>query len=161
MKFGMLLFCCAVLLVASCGKPQPPRYLGYSNVRLEKASLASSVVAADLRFYNPNGYDLKLKQADMDVFFNDRFIGHSVIDSLITLPAHDSLAVPLRLQVAAKDVLSSAAQLFLNPNVRLRVKGTAKVGRGSFFMNLPVDYEATQRIELSSGEVKLVPAESR
>ena len=161
MKSGMLLFCCAVLLLASCGKPQPPRYLGYDNVRLEKASLASSVVAADIRFYNPNTYDLKLKQADMDVFFNDRFIGHSVIDSLITLPGRDSLAVPLRLQVASKDMLASAAQLFLNPNVRLHVKGTAKVGRGSFFMNLPVDFETTQRIDLSSGDIKLVPVQSR
>src|SRR6478672_754916 len=125
MKYGMVLFCCALVMLASCGKPQAPRYLGYRNVRLEKASLANSVVAADIQLYNPNAYALKLKQADMDVFFNDRFIGHSVIDSLITLPGRDSSAVPLRLQVAAKDVLASAAQLLLNPNVRLHVKGTA------------------------------------
>ena len=157
----MLLFCCVVLLLAGCGKPKPPQYLGYSNVRLEKAGLANSVVAADIKFYNPNAYALKLKQADLDVFFNDRFIGHSLIDSLITLPGRDSSAVPLRLQVAAKDVLASAAQLLLNPNVRLHVKGTAKVGRGSLFINLPVDYEGTQRIDLLAGDTTTVPAQNQ
>ena len=150
MKLLILLFCAALL--ASCGKPEPPTYLGYSNVRLEKAGLTASVVAADLKFYNPNSYALKLKQADMEVFFNDRLMGRSVLDSLIILPSRDTSFVPLRLQASGKELLASAAQLLLNPNVRLRVKGTAKVGRGSFFVNIPVDYEGTQRIELLEGE---------
>jgi LEA14-like dessication related protein len=150
MKILLPLFC--VVLLLSCGKPEPPTYLGYDNVRLEKAGLAASVVAASLKFYNPNSYALKLKQADMEVFFNDRFIGRSVLDSLIILPSRDTSFVPLRLQASGKDLLASAAQLLLNPNVRLRVKGTAKVGRGSFFVTIPVDYEGTQRIELQEGE---------
>src|SRR5215217_969258 len=100
MKSGWLLFLGALLVLGSCGKPQPPKYLGYSNVRLEKAGLSNSVVAADIKFYNPNAYALKLKQADMDVFFNDRLVGHSVIDSLLTLPSRDTSFVPLRVQAA-------------------------------------------------------------
>lgn len=142
------LILCTIVLLAACSKPKPPHYLGYSNVRLEKAGLASSIIAADLKFYNPNPYALKLKRADLDVFFNDRLMGHSVIDSLISLPSHDTSFVPLRMQAAGKDLLASAARLLLNPNVRLRVKGTAKVGRGAVFINLPVDFESTQRIDL-------------
>jgi len=154
-----ILLCCAAITFASCGKPQPPQYLGYSNVRLEKAGLKNSIVAADLRFYNPNNYALKLKQADMDVYLNNRLMGHSVIDSLLTLPGRDTAAVPLRLQVAGKDLLASATQLLLNPTVRLRMKGNAKVGRGSFFINLPVDYEGTQKIDLTQLDSLLEPAQ--
>lgn len=150
MKFLILLLC--VVLLAACSKPKPPQYLGYSNVRLEKAGIAANVVAADIKFYNPNPYALKLKQADLDVYVNSRMVGKSIIDSLITLPGRDSSYVPLRMQAAAKDLLGVMAQLALNPNVRLRVKGTARVGRGSVFINLPVDYEGTQRIELLEGE---------
>lgn len=159
MNLRTVLFCVVVVL-AACGKPKPPQYLGYDHVRLEKAGLAASVIAADLKFYNPNPYALKLKQADLDVFFNDRLVGHSVIDSLLTLPGRDSSFVPLRLQVAGKEVLASAAQLLLNPNVRLRVKGTAKVGRGSFFITMPVDYEGTQRIDILNGDAT-APAQNQ
>lgn len=152
------LFAAAVLLTA-CGKPQPPQYLGYSNVRLEKASLAASVVAADLKFYNPNRYALQLKEADIDVFFNDKLVGHSRVDSLLTLPASDTSAVPLRVRVAARDLMGPMAQLLLNPNVRLRLKGTARVGRSGVFVNMPVDYEATQRIDLRAGDTATVPAQ--
>lgn len=161
MKLLKLLFCFTIVLLAACGKPQPPQYLGYGNVRLEKAGLAASVVAADIKFYNPNPYALKLKHADMDVFFNDRFVGHSLLDSLITLPARDTSFVPLRVQAAGKDLLASAAQLLLNPNVRLRVKGTAKVGRGSLFINLPVDYEGTQHIDLLNGAATQTPEQNQ
>ena len=152
MKILMPLFC--VLLLAACGKPKPPQYLGYNNVRLEKAGLASNIVAADIKFYNPNPYALKLKEADLDVYVNGKLIGKSRTDSLITLPGRDSSAVPLRMQAAAKDLLGIMAQLVLDPNVRLRVKGTARVGRGGVFINLPVDYEGTQRIDLLEGQGK-------
>lgn len=157
----LMLFCCAVVILASCGKPQPPQYLGYEHVRLEKAGLANSVVAADIKFYNPNPYALKLKRADMDVFFNDRLVGHSLLDSLITLPSRDTSAVPLRIRATGTELLASAAQLLLNPNVRLRVKGTANVGRGSFFVTIPVDYEGTQRIDLLNGAATTAPAQNQ
>jgi hypothetical protein len=97
----------------------------------------------------------------MDVFFNDRLVGHSVVDSLLILPSRDTSFVPLRVQAAGKDLLASAAQLFLNPNVRLRVKGTASVGRGSVFINLPVDYEGTQRIDLLGNDSTSAPAQQQ
>src|SRR5438270_637630 len=107
MKY-LIFFCCATVLFFSCSKPKPPQYLGYSNVRLEKASLANSVVAADLKFFNPNSYALQLKQADIDVFANDKLMGHSKIDSLLSLPGRDTSAIPFRVNV---DVRRMANQL--------------------------------------------------
>jgi len=158
MRSGWLFIFSVVLLLTACGKPKPPQYLGYSNVRLEKASLANSVVAADLKFYNPNAYALQLKQADIDVFVNDKLMGHSLIDSLLSWPARDTAAAPFRVQVDARTIARQLAGLLLNPDIRLRLKGTAKVGRGGFFMNLPVDYEATQRLDVFATDSTTVPA---
>jgi LEA14-like dessication related protein len=135
--------------------------LGYSNVRLEKASLANSVVAADLKFFNPNSYALQLKQADIDVFVNDKLMGHSKIDSLLSLPGRDTSAIPFRVNVDARSMAKQLAGLLLNPDVRLRLKGTAKVGKGGFFMNMPVDYEATQRIDFFATDTTTVPAKQQ
>lgn len=157
MKWGWLFFS-MVLLVTACGKPKPPTYLGYSNVRLEKASLANSVVAADLKFYNPNAYALQLKRADIDVFVNNKLMGHSLVDSLLSLPGRDTAAIPFRVHVDARSMAKQLAGLLLNPNVRLQLKGTARVGRGGFFIDMPVDYEATQRIDLFAQDTTTVPA---
>src|SRR3712207_5814755 len=81
--------------LSSCSKPQPPQYIGYDNFRLEKAGLKNTILATDIKLYNPNGYNLQLKSANLNVYFNDNFLGHSTLDSLIVLPAKDTAAFPL------------------------------------------------------------------
>jgi LEA14-like dessication related protein len=139
-----------VYTLAGCGKPKAPQYVGYENFRLEEVGFSTNVLATDVKLYNPNSYALQLKSASMDVYFNDRFLGHSSLDSLIILPAKDTSAIPLRMKASARDLLSNTADLILNPTVKIRITGSAKAGRGGFFINVPINYEGTQRIQLFS-----------
>ncbi|MDB5205460.1 MAG: type 2 family protein [Flavisolibacter sp.] len=135
-------------LVSSCGKPVSPQYLGYQNLRMEKVGFTNNVVAIDVKLYNPNRYPLQLKSASLDMYINNSFLGHSALDSLVVLPAQDTVYIPLRLQASAKDILSNTAKILLNPDVKVKITGSAKAGRGGFFINVPIDYEGVQRIEL-------------
>jgi LEA14-like dessication related protein len=144
-----LLLCCIVFCVlVGCRKPEAPVYLGYENFRIEKIGLASNKMTADLKMYNPNRYALQLKQADIDVLFNDRFLGHTAVNTFVELQPRDTTSVPLQLQASALDLLTNTAQVLLNPDVRVKMQGSAKVGRGGVFINVPVNYEGMQRIEL-------------
>ena len=146
-----LKFLAGIILVyalSSCSKPLPPQYVGYDNFRLEKASISNSILATDVKLYNPNNYNLQLKSADLEVYFNDKFLGRSTLDSLITLPAKDTAKFPLRMQASAKDILSNSAKLLMNPDVKIRITGNAKAGRGGIFVNVPINYEGMQRINL-------------
>jgi LEA14-like dessication related protein len=145
---------CFVFLVvgfvcSNCGKPLAPKYLGYDNFRVQKVGLQNNLLATNIKLYNPNRYPLQLKSASIDVYFNNNFLGHSSLDTLIILPAKDTSYVPLTLQAKAKDVLSNALKVFFNPDVKVKITGSAKAGRSGFFVNVPIDYEGTQRIELS------------
>src|SRR5205823_3081275 len=113
-----------------------PKYLGYQNFRMEKAGLNNTILAADVKIYNPNRYALQLQSASMDVYVNNSFLGHSVIESLITLLPKDTAYIPLRLQASAKDILKHAAQIFFNPDVKLKITGTARAGRSGIFINI-------------------------
>lgn len=135
-------------VLASCGKPLPPRYAGYQNFRIEKASLNNSVLASDVKLYNPNGYNLNLKSAALDVYFNDKFLGNSSFDSLIVLPAKDTAVFPLRITASAGAILANSAKLLLNPDVKIRITGSVKAGRGGLYINVPINYEGVQRIDL-------------
>jgi LEA14-like dessication related protein len=148
MKKVMLLCCAAFFILAGCRKPEAPIYLGYDNFRIDKIGLAANVVTADLKLYNPNNYALQLKNADIDVYFNDRFLGHTSVNSLAELQPRDTSVVPLRLQASALDLVSHTVQVLRNPDVRVKMQGTARVGRGGVFINVPVNYEGVQRIEL-------------
>lgn len=145
--FVLALF--TAFLLVGCAKPLAPKYLGYQNFRLAKASFGDNILATDIRLYNPNNYPLQLKSATMDVYFNNAYLGHSSLDTLIILPGKDTSVVPLQLQAKAKDVLSNALKVFLNPDVKIRITGSAKAGRGGIFLNIPIDYEGMQRIELA------------
>lgn len=134
--------------VLSCSKPLSPTYLGYEPFRVEKVGFSNNVIATQVKLYNPNNYPLKVKSASVELFINNNFLGRSTIDSLIELPAKDTTYVPLRLQASAKDLLGNAAKILLNPNVKVKITGSAKAGRGSFFVNVPIDYEGMQKIEL-------------
>lgn len=138
-------------LLSSCGKPVSPKYLGYQNLRMEKIGFTNNIVAIDVKLFNPNGYPLQLKSASLDMYINNAFLGHSTLDSLIVLPAKDTSYIPIRLQATAKDILSNTAKILMNPNVKVKINGSARAGRGGFFINVPIDYEGVQKIELLGG----------
>lgn len=137
-----------LMIGIGCSKPMQPQYLGYENFRVEKVGFYNNIIGASLKFYNPNRYALKLKKADLDISFNDHYLGHSIVDSQITLDGRDTSYIPVRLQASAKDVLVNAARLLVSPSVRVKIEGNATVGRGSFYKTVPVNYEGMQRIQL-------------
>jgi LEA14-like dessication related protein len=147
-KWKLLAGIILLYTLSSCSKPEPPKYVGYEKFRLEKASLSNSILATDVKLYNPNSYNLQLKSASLDIYFNDKFLGHSTLDSLITLPAKDTATFPVRMQASAKDIFSNSAKLLLNPDVRIRITGNAKAGRSGIFVNVPINYEGVQRIDI-------------
>src|SRR6266480_4320468 len=144
--FLVLLFCLPVLI--GCSRPKEPQYLDVQNLRILKAGLSESVIGAELKYYNPNNFRLQLKEADLDVYINYKFVGHSSLDTLLQIPARDTFYVPLSLKLKLTDLFRNAAQLFLNPEIRLKLLGKARVGKGAIFMNIPINYEGIQRVDL-------------
>src|ERR1700730_6686299 len=138
-----------ILLIAliCCSKPKEPQYLDFENLRIRKAGISESVVGADLKYYNPNNFKLQLKEADMDLFVNDKYVGHSRLDTLIEIPARDTFYVPISMKLALGDLFKDALQLLLNPEVSLKLQGKAKLGKAGIFKTFPVNYEGKQRID--------------
>ncbi|MBC7406782.1 MAG: LEA type 2 family protein [Arcicella sp.] len=142
-------FSISLFFALGCSKPLQPTYLGYQNLRLGRVGTKNNVIMSDIKFYNPNKYALNVKQAEMDVYFNDRLLGHTSMNNMVSLPPMDTTLVPFTVQASVTDLLANTAQIFLNPNVRVRVQGNAKAGRGGVFVNIPINYQGTQRIKLA------------
>lgn len=142
-------FLIIMFFAIGCGKPIQPTYLGYQNLRLGKVGAKSNVLMSDIKFYNPNKYALNVKEAEMDVYFNDRLLGHTSMNDMVSLPPLDTTLVPFTIAASMTDILANTAQIYLNPNVRVKVQGNAKAGRGGIFVNIPINYSGTQRIQFT------------
>ncbi len=145
--YSLLLLSCLFGLTF-CGKPKEPDYIDFRNLKLKKAALDQAVITFDLRYFNPNKFAVQLRKAEVDIYFNDKFLGHSVLDTTINVPKRDTFAVPVSMQVKLKDAFSNAVQLLLNPNVMVKLKGNARVSKGAISMNVPINYEGMKRIDL-------------
>ncbi len=148
-KSGFCYLMGIVLLgLVGCSKPKEPEYIDFENLHIQKAGLSESIVASDIKFFNPNSFNLQLKKANLDVYVNDKYVGHSDLDTLIHIPARDTFYIPITLKLKLGDLFKNALQLFLDPEVKFKVEGTARVGKSGIFRNFPVNYEGKQRIDV-------------
>lgn len=137
-----------VLLAASCTKPQNLVYKGVSNFYVSALGVNRTAIGADVMLYNPNKYPLDIKDADLDLFLNNRPAGKAVLDQRVSIPARDSVAVPVEVDASLGNIVNAGFQLLKNPEVMVKLNGTVKAGRGGVFVRVPIRYEGKQKLKL-------------
>jgi LEA14-like dessication related protein len=123
-----------------------PEFIDARNFELKSLVVKTSTVSADLFYYNPNNLGLQLKKAELDVYIDDKFLGHSLLDTLIFIPKKGTFSFPVNMEVEMKNIFPNAFSLLTKTEIDLRIEGTAKVGKGGVFLNIPVRYQGKQRI---------------
>jgi LEA14-like dessication related protein len=138
-------------LIAGCAKPTSLDYLGVKNLKVIKFGLKESTVGAEVEYYNPNNYGFTMKRAEVNVYVNDNYFGKSTFDSTIRIAKKDTFALPVVLVVDMTSTAVNAIQVFGQgqQEVKVRLDGTARVGRNGFFINYPIKYEGMQKISFN------------
>lgn len=136
----------SALFLASCASPQDLVYQDVKNFRVGKISL-NPEVGMDVQFYNPNKYGMTLKDAAIDLYINDKLVGHAVLDKKFNVPASSTFLLPVTLIADLKSVLPNAVSLMSNDEVNIRLKGSVKAGRG-VLINIPINYEGKKKLNL-------------
>jgi LEA14-like dessication related protein len=131
-----------------CKQPQAPQYAGIANFKISSLGLGESVVSADLKYFNPNNFNMKLKYGEMDVYLNNRFIGKTLLDTLTAIPANDSFLIPVSMKVDMKQIYSNAFDILLSRETEIKLDGFAKLGKGGFYFNVPINYAGRQKIDI-------------
>lgn len=111
--------------------------------------IGESAVSADLKYFNPNNYTLKLKYGEMNVYINNRFIGKTLLDTLTFIPARDSFLIPVSMKVDMKQIYSNALDILLSHEATIKLDGFAKLGKAGLYFNVPIQYEGKQKIDIS------------
>jgi LEA14-like dessication related protein len=136
-----------LLSLSGCRQPEIPEYQALENLSFGKIGMKETVVSADLKYYNPNGYPLPFRSANLAISVNDKPVGTTVLDTLIRIPKRDTFYIPVQMKVNMKQLLGNALTLLMNDELDIKVTGTVRVGRSGIMMNLPVNYQGKQKIE--------------
>jgi LEA14-like dessication related protein len=144
----LLLFIAATLLPTWACKTsiKEPEFFGARNFTISKIGLQESYIGMDLYYFNTNNFKLQLKKADLDVYLENRFVGKTLLDTLLDIPAKDSFSIPVKMGVNMKNLFPNLLTLALKDEVEVRMEGSAKVSKSGITMNIPVHYSGKHKI---------------
>lgn len=142
MKPHFLTCLLSLLFFNSCKDIKDPELRGFDSVEIIKPGFIKSTVRINVRYYNPNKYKARLKEAHGEAWIDDVYLGTFQIDSLIQVPALQEFVVPVDLTFETLKVI----QLAKNEEVNLKVTGNAKAGKAGFYRNFSLNYEGKQNI---------------
>lgn len=144
---GMAVFLCFLSCMA-CAKPKELEYLDLQNFKINSLGMNGSVISAEVKYYNPNAFRMKLKKAEMDVTVNNVFLGHSTLDTLMDIPKLDTFFIPVHMTIDMKALLSNSFNALFSNEVDLKLEGNAKLGKAGVYKNFPFFYQGKQKFKL-------------
>lgn len=133
-------FACTSLLFFSCAAPKPIQYQGLQIADVQLLSDSKLKLVANVQFYNPNAYNVKIWQASATCTIAGKKTGMAKLDTMILLPALVSVTIPLGAEISTKELLGQSLQLALGGSIGYTVQGTAKAGKRHLKWNFPFTY---------------------
>lgn len=148
-KSGFFLACLAIGMgLASCRPLTAPEYIDIDDIQIGGNSLTNTTLSANVRLYNPNKSNLTFRSGSLDIYVDNRLLGHTELDSVIHIHKLDTFRIPVTVRVDMGNVLGNALSLALKDSVLLRLEGNIKVGRSGVFITRPVRYEQKERLDM-------------
>jgi LEA14-like dessication related protein len=136
----------SVVILAACASPKDLVYQDVKNFRVSKISLRPEV-GMDVQFYNPNKYGMTLKDANVDLYINNKLAGHAMLTEKFQVPASSTFLLPVTLVADLKNILPNAMSLLANEEVNIRLTGNVKAGKG-IMVNIPIQYEGKKKLNV-------------
>jgi LEA14-like dessication related protein len=143
-----LLYILVALSLFACSKPQGFDYRDIRNFKVEKLGFEKSTISMDLVYYNPNNFGVQLRKVDCDVYIDEKYLGKYQLDTLMSIPRKAEFVLPSRMEVDMKNIFKNTFSVIFGKEVLVKVKGTTRVGKGSIFLNVPVNYEGRHKFEV-------------
>ena len=148
MKFLSLLplICILVFFMSSCRSPRDLEFRELKNISVENVDFRSATLKADLIYYNPNNFGLELNRADLDIYLDSSYFGHSSQDFQIAIPKRDLFTLPVKLELDIKNLLKNGLNAFFNKEVQIRAIGSIRLGKAGVYKSFKMDYSTMQKI---------------
>jgi LEA14-like dessication related protein len=115
----------------------------FHEPKLEKFSKDEIRVRLTATVENPNGYKIKIKGANFDIFINGKEIGKAKSDRKIVLKKKSTdtyeVVIITSLKQAGGGIMAIAGSALLKGDIELRAVGSVKAGAFGFYKKMKID----------------------
>ncbi|TDH29297.1 hypothetical protein EXU57_04330 [Segetibacter sp. 3557_3] len=146
--YKLVLLLVTVGLISSCKKPVSFEYRDMKNFKVSNWGFDRSTVSLDLVYFNPNNFEIDLKNVNCDVYLENNFVGKFTLDTLMHIQKHSEFSLPASMEVDMKNVFKNTLNVLFNKEVLVGAKGSTRVGKSGLFINMPFNYEGKHKVDL-------------
>ncbi len=139
-------------LVAGCGLPamlghfEPP-VVSVNATKVESVSLTTAVIQLTLMVRNPNAFELTTRTVRYRLSVSDHVLADGTATNRLTLSAHTSSAVNLRIEVSFNALRDAAPDAVMVGEIPYELDGVLVVG--SFLSQEEVPFSAASVLRLN------------
>ena len=150
MKFILTLLSAFVLIFSACkstGNVSEPEFRDIGNVRLIETGVLKTTVGANMIYYNPNNFGIKLSAARGDVYVENAYFGSFVLDQEIQVKKNAEFVLPVTIKIDNIGAIKNQTEIYKKKEVLVRIEGRAFVKRSGIGKEIPIRYEQKQDLD--------------
>jgi LEA14-like dessication related protein len=132
------------LMVTSCeAQIKEIDYIGIAKTEFKSISFTKAEIKFYLEYFNPNKVGIDVKETDLQVFLNDKFLAVATQPEEIHVPKNSKFIFPVVAHFDPIKALGPSLGAVFTMDNKMYVKGSAKVGKGGLFIKIPVEVTDT------------------
>lgn len=138
----------AIIGIASCRSPKDLVFREFNNLKVDNLGFSNAHLTLNLVYYNPNNFGMELNRTDFDIFIDSTLLGHSLQEIQVAIPKRDIFTIPLKVDLDMKNLLKNGMTTLFKKDIRIKVVGKVRVGKGGVLKTFNVDYETIQNFSV-------------
>jgi len=142
------------LFVAGCagvGKHVEPPRISLANIQVQEVSGLETVFQIQLRVFNTNDVDLKVKGIETELEVNGRHFATGVSNTTVDIPSFDTQLVPVTVYSSVIDMFRGIYGLHESEQLSYRLRGKVRV-TGSNMLSSTLPFESEGQVTLKGSE---------
>lgn len=141
-KFFLLL-----IFFSGCIQVKNPEFRRLEHFRLKNMGLTQVTISFAVTYYNPNNFEVSIKDAWADVYIDSVYVGKFVQDSMISVARNAEFSIPLSGAIALEEALKFDFKNLKQREILFRADGNVKIGKAGIYINKPFHYQGRHRLE--------------
>ena len=97
--------------------------------------LTQLTISFAVTYYNPNNFEVSIKDAWADVYIDSVYVGKFVQDSMISVARNAEFSIPLSGAIALEEALKFDFKNLRQREILFRADGNVKIGKAGIYIN--------------------------
>lgn len=123
----IILISITIFLLSSCFEVEDLEFNGIEEIKLDKIEKKALDIHLGVKVMNPNGFTVKVKSSEVDVYAEDIMVGKATVNQKIKIIRKKENTYTIPIHVDLEDgVLLKFIKFALKDKVKVRIKGYVK-----------------------------------